>query len=217
MRDILDIASSKAGEIWVHEFTPESAAEFRERILSASKADTTKPLVIYIDSYGGQLDALTTMIETLDETPNPIITVCLGKSMSCGAILLSHGDIRFCGPHSRIMIHEVSSGTHGDVHDMFADAIETKRLNELFLGLLAKNCGMKGGYNELRKRIKEQDGRDKYMNAAEAKEFGIIDVIGKPRVNTVTVHEVSVAKEKRSSVSGPVKTTKKTNKKSKSK
>ncbi len=91
---------SNTDEIWVIEFTAESAQEFREKLLEQSKDNPNRPIIVYIDSYGGQVDALAKMISTMDEIPNPIITACVGKAMSCGAILLSHGDIRFCDPHS---------------------------------------------------------------------------------------------------------------------
>lgn len=179
-------------EIWVNEFTEESAQKFREAVLSEAKNDVMRPIVVYIDSYGGQVDALAKMIETMDEVQNPFVTVAVGKAMSCGAMLLSHGDVRFCGRHSRIMIHEVSSGTSGDVHDMNADAQEAKRLNRYFMGLLAKNCGIKGGYDALRKMIKDQDGRDNYMNADAAKEFGIVDVVGMPKISRMKLYQVEV-------------------------
>jgi len=186
---------NKTGEIWVNKFDEESAKEFRDAMIYSSKMDPSRPIVVYIDSYGGMVDALAKMIETMDEVPNPIVTVCMGKAMSCGAILLSHGDVRFCGKHSRIMIHEVSSGSHGDVHDMHADVQEVKRLNEHFMGLLAKNCGYKG-YQELRKLIKEQDGRDRYMDAPNALQFGIVDAVGLPKLQSMIMHEISTTKEK---------------------
>jgi ATP-dependent Clp protease protease subunit len=183
-------------EIWVNEFNEDTACDFRDAVLDAAHDDPMRPIVIYIDSYGGQVDALAMMIETMDEIPNPFITVAVGKAMSCGAALLSHGDIRLCGKHSRVMIHEVSGGTAGDVHDVSADAEEIKRLNRYFMGLLAKNCGIKGGYDALRKIIKNQDGRDNYMNAEQALKFGIVDGIGMPRVEKATVYQVNVSPEK---------------------
>src|ERR1700693_3667985 len=111
-------------EILVNDFTEDSAQEFRDKLLEAAKDDPMKPIVVYIDSYGGEVDALAKMIETMDEVSNPVITVAMGKAMSCGAMLLSHGDIRFCGKHSRVMIHEVSIGTGGDVHDVESTAKE---------------------------------------------------------------------------------------------
>jgi ATP-dependent Clp protease protease subunit len=183
-------------EIWVNEFNEESARDFRDSIIDAAKGDPNKPVIIYIDSYGGQVDSLASMIETLDQIPNPVITVAVGKAMSCGAVLLSHGDVRFCGKHTRIMIHEVSGGTGGDVHDVHADALEMKRLNEHFMGLLASNCGIKGGYNSLRKMIKDRDGRDTYLTAAEAMEFGLVDVVGLPKIERAVGYKILVAPQK---------------------
>lgn len=181
----------KSSEIWVTKFDEEHARKFRDHVMHATRGDSMRPVTIYIDSYGGSVDALAHMIETLDEISNPIITVCLGKAMSCGAILLSHGDFRFCGPHSRIMLHEISSGTWGDVHDMHADVQESRRMNEYFMGLLAKNCGLKN-YNELRKLIKDQDGRERYFTAEQAVQFGLIDAIGLPKISVSLTYEIRI-------------------------
>ncbi len=192
-RDTID----DSNEIWVIKFTEDSAQEFRTKVLEKSKESTTEPIVVYIDSYGGYVDSLAKMIETMDEVPNRFITVCMGKAMSCGAVLLSHGDLRYVGRHSRVMVHEVSSWTSGDTHDMHNDAVETKRLNAYFLGLLAKNCNIKGGYDGLRKMIKARDGRDIYLNATESVKFGIADAVGVPKVVSITFHESLTVPEKR--------------------
>lgn len=194
--DKSDKGRDAGDEIWVNEFTEESAQEFREALIAEAKGDIMRPIVIYIDSYGGQVDALAKMVETMDEIPNPIVTVAVGKAMSCGAVLLSCGNVRFCGKHARIMIHEMSGGTHGDVHDMNADAEEMKRLNRYFMGILAKNCGIKGGYDSLRKIIKGQDGRDTYMDAQAALAFGIVDAIGMPKVNRMKLYQVENTPDK---------------------
>lgn len=183
-------------EIWVLEFTAESAQEFRERIMTESKENPNKPIIIYVDSYGGQVDALAKMISTMDEIPNPIVTCCIGKAMSCGAILLSHGDLRFCDPHSRIMIHKVSSAIGGDSEDLTNDATEVARLNEYWMGLMAANCHIKGGYRGLEKIMKSKDGRDRYLTAKEAQEIGIIDIVGKPRLASMVMHEIVDSPEK---------------------
>lgn len=173
-------------EIWVNKFDEAAAASFRDKVMRAAAIDPAQPIVIYIDSYGGYVDSLAKMIDTMDEVVSrfgtTLITVCMGKAMSCGAILLSHGDVRYCGPHSRVMIHEVSGASWGDVHDVHNDAVETVRLNEHFLGLLATNCNIKGGYKGLRKLIKDRDGRDIWLDAQAALDFGIVDYVGLPRI-----------------------------------
>jgi ATP-dependent Clp protease protease subunit len=181
--------TSRSPEIWVTKFDEESAQKFRIAVLDAAKGDHTRPVIIHIDSYGGAVDSLAKMIETMDEINNPIVTVCMGKAMSCGAILLAHGDIRFLSRHSRIMVHEVSSGTIGDVYDMHADVKETVRLNEYFMGILARDCGFKN-YAELRALIKGQDGRDRYLHGEEAIKFGIVDALGLPKISGRIMYEV---------------------------
>lgn len=178
----MDGSDIKSGEIWVNEFNEASATKFREQLIQAAMRDPSMPVLIYIDSYGGYVYSLAKMIESMDQMPNPLITICMGKAMSCGAILLSHGHYRYCAPSSTILIHEVSGGTEGDVHDLVNDASETKKLNECFLGLLAENSGIKGGYRGLRKIIKDKDGRDLYLNAKEAVKFGIVDEVGTPMI-----------------------------------
>jgi ATP-dependent Clp protease protease subunit len=214
-RDRKHSHSGLGDEIWVMKFDEESAQVFRENLMDSSKMDPTRPIVVYIDSYGGQVDSLAKMIESMDEIPNPIITVAMGKAMSCGAILLSHGDYRLCGVHSRVMIHEVSGATSGDIHDMHADTVEHKRLNKYFMGLMAKNCGISGGYEELRKLIKARDGRDLYLDAHDAVKFGIVDAVGLPKIDSMLLHNVSLAPAKKI-VQEKAATVRKNNKKSES-
>ena len=88
------------------------------------------------------------------------------------------------------MIHEVSSGTIGNVQDMKDDVKETIRLNEYFMGLLARNCGFKN-YEDFRSVIKEQDGRERYLAGSDALKFGIVDAIGTPKVSGRVIYEIS--------------------------
>lgn len=175
-------------EVWVNEFTEDSANEFRDQLLKLSKQPEA-PIVIYIDSYGGEVHSLAKMIETLEEVPNPIITCCMGKAMSCAAILLSCGDMRYIGRNSTVMIHEASHGTFGEIYDVKNDADEGIRLNHRFLGLLAENCGLET-YDNLREILKARDGKDMYLDAEAALEFGIVDEIGLPKVAEVIVYQV---------------------------
>lgn len=179
------------GEIWVNDFNESSATRFREQVLLRTSKSQDVPIIIYIDSYGGYVDALAKMVDTLEQVANPIVTCCMGKAMSCGAILLSYGDYRYCAPNSRVMVHEVSSNVpHSDVHDVTNDAAEVKRLNTHFMGKLAHNCGIKGGYTGLRKIIKEKDGRDLWMSPDQALKFGIVDEVGFPQIVPAVAYDI---------------------------
>jgi ATP-dependent Clp protease protease subunit len=203
MTDMKQRPKREQEEILVNDFTEESAKEFRETVLRKSNMNIEKPLIINIDSYGGCVDALSKMMETLMEVPNPIITYCSGKAMSAGAILFSCGDMRYIGPLSRIMIHEISSVSWGNVHELKTDLEETERMNTLFIGILAKNCGMKG-YGELRKYMKLLDGDEIYLSPEQCVKFGIADYVGIPKISAASPsYQVFTAPTKEVQVSEP--------------
>lgn len=177
-------------EIRVTQFTERSAQIFREQVLQAADESSEKPIIIYIDSYGGYVDSLAAMLEVLDEVPNTIITVADGKAISCGAILLAHGDFRFCGRYARIMIHRVSSGSWGDVFQVKSAADEGLRINRKFMELLAQNCGKT--YEQLEQQIRASDGQELWLTPEDALTFGIIDHVGMPRTVSVTQHQVGL-------------------------
>ena len=88
-----------------------------------------------------------------------------------GAVLLAAGakGKRFSLPHSRIMIHQVSSGAQGQASDIEIHAKEVLRLKQKLNEILAKHCGQ-----NIEKVIKDSD-RDFFMGAEEAKAYGRID------------------------------------------
>lgn len=172
--------------IWVTQFTEESAKSFTKEVFEAS-ANKDKPIVIYIDSYGGVVDSLAVMAGALGSVENKIITVCVGKAMSCGAILLSCGDERYVDIDSRVMIHEISGGTRGNIKDVELDVDEMKRLNAYWMERLAMNCGKK--LSDLETLFKER--RDIYMTAHQAIKFGLADKIGIPKLYKVTSYELA--------------------------
>ena len=191
-------AEAKRGagrEIWVNAFTEESAQLFRDQVFERADRDGTNVIPVYIDSYGGQVDALAKMLDTMDEVPNRFVTVCMGKAMSCGAILLSHGDLRFVSAHSRVMVHNVSAGVIGDVTEMQSNTEEAQRINEVFIGLLAKNCKM--SYKDLQDKIKEStDSKNIYLSPEDALKFGIVDKIGVPELVPIVQFAVDVVQKK---------------------
>jgi ATP-dependent Clp protease protease subunit len=171
-------SDSESGLIWVSQFNEESAKQFTESVLKIAHSDHTAPITIYIDSYGGDVYSLRTMLSVMDSVVNPIITVCTGKAMSAAAVLLSHGDIRCVGKHGSVMIHEVSSQLSGHVEDITHENVELQLINKHFTEVLAKNC--KKTVKQLKKLWR--DKRDVYFTATEAVKFGIADKIGVPTI-----------------------------------
>jgi ATP-dependent Clp endopeptidase proteolytic subunit ClpP len=169
-----------AGPIWVNGFSEAAARSFSSRVLRQSQQDPTAPIVIYIDSGGGDVYALLAMLSTLDAVPNQIITIAMGKAMSAGAMLLAYGDLRFASPHASIMIHEITAGAHGHIDDFSTQHANIFKLNEYVMKMLAETCKIKGGYVALKKTLAK--ARDLYMTAEEAKAFGLVDRVDVPTV-----------------------------------
>lgn len=176
--------------ITINAFTEEAAAKFNNLVFKVSEKDDHEPIIIYIDSYGGYVDGLMSMISVMDSVPNPFITVATGKAMSAGAVLLSHGDIRCIGKHARVMLHEMSAAAIGNINDIKTDTAEHERLNDYLVSLLAQNC--KKTSKQLR-RLWGKD-RDLYMNAKQSVEFGIADHIGIPIINKYSAFDMNFLK-----------------------
>jgi ATP-dependent Clp protease protease subunit len=188
-------------EIIVNKFTEEAAKAFRKQVVDRAMQDSNMPIVIYIDSYGGYLDSLNMMLETIEQVHNPIITVCIGKAMSCGAVLLAAGDHRFCGRNSRVMIHQGSSGAQGPIESLQNDVAESKRINKQFMTWMSKRCGMslKVFKEEMKKRSGKGDdeARDLYLPAQAAVELGIVEFVGMPLIKPVVMYQIEASKEKK--------------------
>ena len=181
-------------EIWINDFDEQTVRRFRKQVLKYSMMGSDAPIVIYIDSYGGYADSLMAMIDIMESVQNPFITVAVGKAVSCGAILLSCGDYRYCGRNARIMIHRSSAGTFGNMRNMVSDLKEMERLDRYIMDIFAKNCGLEN-VDAMLDKFKEHNADDLWMSADDAKAFGLIDYIGMPHIAPIVrwgsaIHEL---------------------------
>ena len=127
--------------VTVNKFTEESAKQFAEDMEKAENS-YQHIIPIVIDSYGGSVYSLLSMIDVIKNSKKIVATISLSKSMSCGAVLLTFGTegYRFAGLNSTVMIHEVSSMTFGKITEIKADAAEADRLNNIIFSMMDKNC-----------------------------------------------------------------------------
>ena len=128
--------------IRVQKFDGTAAKEFSKLVGKAQ--NTGQPVLpIIIDSYGGQVYSLMSMISDIKHSRIPIATIVQGKAMSCGAILFSFGaeGKRYMDPDATVMIHDVSSMSWGKVEEVKVSADETDRLNQKIYTMMAENCG----------------------------------------------------------------------------
>ena len=167
--------------ITVNEFTEESAQKSHAEMCLAHNSGQ-KVIPVEIDSYGGQVYALMSMIGAIKNSRLPVATIVQGKAMSCGAILASFGSdgLRFMDKDSTLMIHDVSSYAVGKIEELKADAREAERLNTKVYTMMARNCGKPDDY--FTKIIHDKGHSDWFLEAEEAKEHKLIDHIRIPEM-----------------------------------
>lgn len=185
----------EGNDIVVNKFNEEAVRDFKKKIIKQAMMDPSMPIVVQIDSYGGNVDSFNSMLAIMKSVTNPIITVCIGKAMSAGAALLAVGDVRFCDSDARIMVHEASGGALGNTDDVKTDAKELERINLQIMTLIAERCGKT--YQELKSVIRDNEGRDLYMTPQQAKDIGLIDYIGLPLVRPNVTYSVEVLPPKK--------------------
>lgn len=143
------------------------------QMLFLENEDPKKDIKFYINSPGGSVYDALAIYDTMQYVKCDVQTVGIGVQASAAAFLLSSGakGKRFLLPHSTVMIHQPSAGTRGKVTDMEIDLKEGLRLKQLLNQIMAKNTG------QTVKKIAQDAERDFWMDAQEAKQYGLVDKI----------------------------------------
>ena len=168
--------------IRVNRFDEESAADFAAKMGAAQ--NTGQPVVpVVIDSYGGQVYSLMSMISAIKSSKVPVATIVEGKAMSCGVILASCGakGMRYISEDATLMIHDVSSGAWGKNSEIQASADETARLNKKIYNILADNSDKTVKW--FQNQIMERGRADWFVEPEKAIDIGICDKIGVPSLD----------------------------------
>ena len=172
MADITKEVNDKNRIIYMHgEFNENKAKEIVNSLLTLESQDPTKDIIMYIDSYGGYVHSLLAIHDVMRLCRCDIATICIGKAMSCGQMLLMSGTKgkRFVTPNARVLLHEISTGTFGTLKDVEIDIIEAKKLQKILESLVLK-------YSKIKKNeIRGIFDRDHFFSAEETVKFGLAD------------------------------------------
>ena len=143
------------------------------KLLFLEAEDPEKDINVYINSPGGSVTAGLAIYDTMQFIRPDVTTICVGMCASMGALLLTAGakGKRFALPNSRILIHQPSGGMQGQATDVRIHAEELIRIRELTSQILAKHTG------QSMEQIELDVERDRYLSAAQAKEYGLIDEV----------------------------------------
>jgi ATP-dependent Clp protease protease subunit len=152
-----------------------SISNIISELLALANDNPTKPIYLVISTYGGSVDEMFSLYDTIKFLPCPVYTIGLGKVMSAGVLLLSsgHKGKRMIGRNARVMMHPISGGIFGTVFDAINETKEFQRLQSLMVSCMEKETKMsKAKIEEIMKA-----GHDFYLDPEKAVEYGIVDNI----------------------------------------
>jgi ATP-dependent Clp protease protease subunit len=143
------------------------------QLLFLQSEDPKKEISLYINSPGGSVTAGLAIVDTMNHIKNEVSTVCVGIAASMAAVILSSGTKgkRMALPNSEVMIHQPLGGVEGQASDIEITAKHIIKTRALTNKILAKNTG------QTLNKIEKDVDRDFFMDAEEAKKYGLIDQV----------------------------------------
>jgi ATP-dependent clp protease, proteolytic subunit clpP len=155
------------------EINTEMANAIIAQLLFLNAQDKEKDITMYINSPGGQVTAGLGIYDTMNHISCDVATVCIGMAASMGAFLLSSGakGKRYALPNAEVMIHQPLGGARGQATDIQIVAENILKIKKKLATILAENTGQE--YD----KIIEDTERDNYLDAYEAKEYGLVDSV----------------------------------------
>ena len=157
--------------------TDPTANSIIAQLLFLASKDPQKDIQLYINTPGGSVTAGMAIYDTMEYVKPNISTVCIGLAASMGATLLAAGakGKRFALPNSQILLHQLAGGVTGEAVEIEITAKQIIKIKDKLNKILAKHTG------QPIEKIEKDTDRDFYLSAEEAKEYGIIDEVIKPK------------------------------------
>jgi ATP-dependent Clp protease protease subunit len=147
------------------------------QLLFLEAEDPKKDITLYINSPGGQIQSGLAIVDAMHHIKPDVATVCVGMAASMGATILAQGKKgkRFALPNAEVMIHQPLTGVEGQASDIEITARHIMRLKEKLTKMISDATGQ--DY----KKVEKDKDRDYWMSAEEAKKYGIVDQVLKPK------------------------------------
>ena len=168
------VDEEKSGELCYHLIT---MSEPSIPLDEDGEPEKPEDITFYVSTYGGSADDMFSIYDVMNFAKKrcDVVTVGLGKVMSAGVLLLAAGTKgkRKIGKNCRVMIHAVSAGNIGSVHNLVNELDEIQNLQEVYIDAIVENS------NFTKRTLKKLMDRkiNVYLSAEEAIEHGIADVL----------------------------------------
>ncbi|TGY87374.1 ATP-dependent Clp protease proteolytic subunit [Marinicauda algicola] len=147
------------------------------QLLYLESENPKKEIAMYINSPGGVVTSGLAIYDTMQYIRCPVATACIGMAASMGSLLLAGGEkgMRFATPNARIMLHQPSGGFRGTAADIERHGEDILKMKRRMIDIYVRHTGQ-----DLATVEKTLD-RDFFMNAQEARDFGIVDSVYESR------------------------------------
>ena len=160
---------------------PFSTTVVADDIMALAMEDPEKPITLFVDGPGGEVANGFTLYDTIRMSPATIITIGLNCA-SMASIILVAGHKRFMYPHGKVMLHLPSTIFQGDSDEMDIRNKEIARVKDELVGIYIEHgatAGLEEDANEkkIRNKITKDINKEKWFDAEEALEYGLIDGI----------------------------------------
>jgi ATP-dependent Clp protease, protease subunit len=157
------------------------------QLLSLESDNPRKEIALYINSPGGVVTSGFAIYDTMQYINCPVSTVCMGTARSMGSFLLMAGTPgqRIALPNSSVVVHQPLGGFQGQASDIERHAQDIMKVKRRMIELYAKHCG------RTTEEVERTLDRDYFMNAEEAKAWGLIDHIYEKRLPSVAADLVA--------------------------
>ncbi len=155
------------------DFNDTMASIIVAQLLYLQSEDPSKDITMYINSPGGSVTSMWSIIDTMNLIKPDVSTVCIGLAASAASLTLANGakGKRFILPHAEVMIHQPSGGAQGQASDIEITARQILKTKDMLHKFMADKTGQ-----PIKKLEKDMD-RDTFLDAKEAVEYGIVDKV----------------------------------------
>lgn len=155
------------------EITHDKACEVIKGIMYLNKENFTKPVYLYINSEGGNISAGMLIYDAIQISKAPVITVCMGRAYSMGALLFASGNRRYMFPNSELMLHQPLLG-----NPVKGNASSIKSISDFLLSTKEKmNNILVRHTGKTLEEIDDATNYDHYFSPEESINFGLCDEI----------------------------------------
>ena len=157
----------------IGEINQSSAARLIMQMFYLENLKKGQEIHFYINSPGGSVDDTLAIYDTMRFMTSPVSTYCIGRAYSGGAVLLTAGTKgkRFILPHAKVMTHQPYGGVGGQAEDIRIQAEQIIKSKHELIRIISRHTG------QPEEIVRKDSERDKYFNAMEAKEYGLVDEV----------------------------------------